>query len=92
MSKKELEEMIDKIRGGTSTDKLKAEVDSIIKSDNEKAKIKAEEIKKTEEKFEITAAKLKGKMEAIIKAGIEKDKIKAKSDPEPKQGEIEFVV
>ena len=93
MSKKELEELIDKIRGTSPTDKLKAEVDSIIKSDTEKAKIKAKETKETEEKFEIIADKLKGKMESIIKADIEKKaKIKAKSVPKLRPGDIEFEI
>ena len=75
MSKEELEEMIDKLRGDTPTDKLKAEVDSIIKSDNERAKVKAKEIIEDEKKFKIEVDKFK----AEIKAKVKKPQIK--TDP-----------
>ena len=59
INEEKIKELINEIRGTTSDDKLKEYVETVIKDDKEKAKVKAEEDKKLKEKIKKAADEIK---------------------------------
>lgn len=59
MNEEEIKALIAEIRGENATDNIKSTVESIIKADTEKAKIKAEEDKKLQENIKAASDKIK---------------------------------